>query len=380
MSSDIRRLPFTECVERLQNELIRDASTSAASEAKYKGRINDVYMFDIPSIIDWRHLRKSATITTTDDWNTGYISATSTTTITGASTLWTSANSNNMLVKVSGYDEVYRNTYSSATSGTIDRSWIGTNISSNTGYSMFQDRYALASDYDRMILDPDHCIYYWQTGNKRYLTYRDPDMFEEKQTTIPTYPAYYTVKWVNGDPYLFIDPPDFDDRTLEYLYLPTLKRMSEYTTGTITTLANAGTAVTGSSTDFDGFVTDTTNYDYYFRIDGDGTGARSVWYKISTAASDTSLTLSDAYAGTAISGGTSTYTISMLSLLPAGLDLALVYGAAATSAIDQTNKTQITGWATQYSRILAQYMSVEGKLEYSRQRIHTIYEKSGVRR
>ena len=375
--SDIRRLPFTEQVERVQTELIRDSSTG---ESKYKGRINDLYMFDIPSVIDWRHLRKSATITTTDDYGTGHISATSTTSLTGASTSWTSANSNNMRIKVSGYDEIYRCTYSAATTLTIDRSWVGTDISSNTDYSLFQDRYALASDFDRMILDPDHCVYYWSSGTPVYLKYRNPDIFEAKQVITPTYPAYYTIKWINGDSYLFLDPPDNTSRTIEYLYIPSLKRMSEYTTGTISTLANGGTAITGSSTDFDGFVTDTTNYDYYFRIDGDGTGANSKWYKISTAASDTSLTLSDAYAGTAISGGSSTYTISMVSLLPAGLDLALVYGGAIASSIDQNNDLQIKGWSIEYNKILNQYMAIEGKLDYSKQRVHTIYEKAGVRR
>ena len=157
-------------------------------------------------------------------------------------------------------------------------------------------------------------------------------------------------------------------------------RMSEYVTGTITTLANAGTAVTGSSTDFDGFVTDTTNFDYYFRLDRDGTGSASKWYKISTAASDTSLTLSDAYTGTAVSGGSLAFTISHISSLPVGLDLAMVYGVAAVSAIDQTNQTQIQGWAAMYTKIVDQYRAVEGKLDYGKQRIHTIYERTGVRR
>ena len=121
--ADIRRVPFTEQVERVQKEMIRDNS---AAEAKYKGRVNDVYTYDIPSEIDYRHLRLSSNITTTADYTTGNISATSGTTITGASTSWTSANSNNMVLKVSGYDELYRMTYSSATSLTADRSWVGT--------------------------------------------------------------------------------------------------------------------------------------------------------------------------------------------------------------------------------------------------------------
>lgn len=376
--ADIRRVPFTEQFERVQKELVRDNSTA---EEKYKGRINDVYTIDLPSQIDWRHIRKEASITTIADYNTGYISATSGTTITGASTVWTSPNSNNLLLKVSGYDEIYRNTYVSAISGTIDRSWVGTAISSNTAYSLFQDRYALASDYDRLILDSDKSIYYWLGGQRVYLKYRHPDIFEAKQTYTPNIPAYYTIKYLTGsDPYIFIDPPDTSSRTLFYVYMPTLIRMSEYTTGTITTLANAGTAVTGASTDFDGFVTDTTNFDYYFRLDRDGTASASKWYKISTAASNTSLTLSDAYAGTAVSSGTLAFTISHVSSLPAGLDLAMVYGAATVGAIDQTNKTQIQGWLTMYDKIINQYRAVEGKLDYGKQRIHTVYEKSGVRR
>ena len=364
-------------VERCQKELVRDNS---GSEEKYKGRINDIYTIDLPSHIDWRHIRKEATISTVADYSTGDISATSTTTITGASTSWTSANSNNLLLKVSGYDEIYRCTYVSATSLTIDRSWVGTDISSNTDYSLYQDRYALASDYDRLILDPDKSIYYWSGGQRVYLKYRDIDTFEAKQVYTPNLPAYYTVKWISGDPYIYIDPPDTSARTLFYIYMPTLSRMSEYVTGTITTLANGGTAVTGSGTDFDGFVTDTTTYDYYFRLDRDGTGSASKWYKISSASSNTALTLSDTYEGTAVSAGTLVFTISHVSSLPRGLDLAIVYGAATTSAIDQTNKTQIQGWASLYEKIVGQYRAVEGKLEYGKQRVHTIYERSGVRR
>ncbi len=375
--ADIRRIPFTEQVERLQKELVRDNS---ASEGKYQGRINDIYTTDIPSQIDWRHIRKEGTITTTADYSTGHISATSTTSITGSSSSWTSANSNNLLLKVSGYDEIYRATYVGATSLTIDRSWVGTNISANTDYSLFQDRYALASDYDRLILDPDKSIFYWSGGQRVYLKYREPDLFEEKQVYTPNLPSYYTVKWVNGDPYLLIDPPDTAARTLFYVYMPTLKRLSEYTTGTITTLANGGTAITGSGTDFDGFVVDTTNLDYYFRLDRDGTGSSSMWYKVSTAASGTSLTLSDAYGGTAVSGGSLSFTLSCVSSLPSGLDLAMIYGAAATSAIDQNNATQIQGWAASYTKILNQYRAVEGNLNFSKQRIHTIYERNGVRR
>ena len=144
-------------------------------------------------------------------------------------------------------------------------------------------------------------------------------------------------------------------------------------------MANGGTAVTGSNTDFDGFVTDTSTYDYYFRLDRDGTGSSSVWYKISTAASDTSLTLSDSYTGTAVSAASLAFTISHVSLLPAGLDLAMVYGAAMVGAIDQSNNAQLQGWIASYAKILTQYRTVEGNLNYGKQRMHSIYERSNVR-
>jgi hypothetical protein len=377
--ADIRRIPFTELFERVMTEMVRDRT---GAEAKYKGRINDQYTQEIPAQIDWRHIRLTSSITTIDDRTTGYITDISSTTVTGDSDVaWTSANSNNMLLKVSGYDELYRVTYSSATALTLDRTWIGDAISStDTSYTLFQDRYALSSDYDRMIQDPDRSVYYYSNGSKVYLEYKTPEEFESLQVYQPNTPTHYTIKWVNGDPYLFVNPPDNTSRSMFYTYIPALKRMSEYTTGTITTLANAGTAVTGSGTDFDGFVSDTTNYDYYFRIDGDGTGSSSKWYKISTAGSNTSLTRSDAYEGTAIAAGTETYTISMVSRLPPGLDLAFVYGAALVSSVDQDNEKQTRSWAGLLANIISKYAAIEGKKDYGKQRVRTIYERPGVRR
>ncbi len=373
--ADIRRIPFTEMVERLQKDFARD---NTASEDKFAGRINDTYSIDIPSQIDWRHLRKTSYITTTADYSTGSITVTGTT-VTGTDTAWTSANSNNMLFKVDGYDEVYRVTYSAGTTLTLDRTWIGDAITSSTNYQLYQDRYTLASDYDRLILDPNKSIYYWDEGQPVYLYYKDPDEFEALQDDEVNDPEFYTIKWINGDPYLFISPCDGDSRTIHYVYLPVLKRLSEYTTGTVTSLANGGTAVTGSGTDFDGFVTDTTNYDYYLRMDRDGTGAGSKWYKISSASSNTSMTLSDAYVGTTISTGL-VYTISMVSQLPPGLDLAIIYGAALVSSADKSNVAQAKVWAGIYDRLVNAYKAVEGKLNLGEERVKTIYERSGVRR
>lgn len=80
----------------------------------------------------------------------------------------------------------------------------------------------------------------------------------------------------------------------------------DYTTGTITTLANEGTAITGSgSTWTAGMV------GRYLRIDADGE-----WYKISAFTSTTAITLATEYQGTAIAAGTSAYTIGQMPITP----------------------------------------------------------------
>lgn len=80
----------------------------------------------------------------------------------------------------------------------------------------------------------------------------------------------------------------------------------DYTTGTITTLANEGTAVTASGSTFTSAMVGR-----YFKIDDDG-----AWYKISAVGSTTTLTLVSEYQGVAISAGTSTYTIGEMPNLP----------------------------------------------------------------
>jgi hypothetical protein len=81
---------------------------------------------------------------------------------------------------------------------------------------------------------------------------------------------------------------------------------ADYTTGTITTLANGGTAVTGSGTTFTNAMKGR-----YFQINSDGG-----WYKILTYTSATAIVLAEKYQGEAISAGTETYKIGELPNLP----------------------------------------------------------------
>lgn len=122
---------------------------------------------------------------------------------------------------------------------------------------------------------------------------------------------------------------------------------SDYTTGSITTVATSGvtTTVTGS-----GVVWSTAMIGRQIRIDqsdsaltlsGDGH-----WYEIASVPTSTTLTLTRTYGGTAIAAATATYTIAEVSLLPEPHNMLPVYEALKlyyTST--DPNKTQADTYA-----------------------------------
>lgn len=106
--------------------------------------------------------------------------------------------------------------------------------------------------------------------------------------------------------------------TMTMIYNAFTKDLSadDVTTGTITTLANGGTAVVGSSTAWT-----TAMAGRWLKTD-DGN-----WYKILSVTDTTHLTLLMPYQGTAISAGTSTFTIGELPRTPEATHEIAVYYA-----------------------------------------------------
>lgn len=103
--------------------------------------------------------------------------------------------------------------------------------------------------------------------------------------------------------------------------------IADYTTGTITTLAAAGTAVTGSGTTWTAPMVGR-----YLRITESDTAntGDGYWYEIASRSSSTAIVLTKPYAGTAISTGSAAYTIGQMSLLPEGYHELPVYDAVRT--------------------------------------------------
>jgi len=336
------RIPYTEMFEVVKNEWIRDSATEGSTiESKYKSHINYAYATLLPLSVDEEHLRKEAFVTTKADYSTGTITITvAGTSVAGASTAWTSANSNGFLFKATGKNLVMRVSYSAATSLTFDNSlaWTEDAIATES-YRIILDRFILPTDFNHMLMDNrqfPQVVYFWLNNGKSFLKPRTPSEYDKEFSFSYGIPNIYTVKkdFASNRLYLYIHPGDTDSRIVYYAYNPILTYMSEYTTGTVTLAAS--TAVTGASTDFDGNI-DTTNYDWYFRADADGTGSNSVWYKVASVSGDTGLTLSIAYAGSN-TGASKAYTISGVSKYPPSLDRAIMLMGTALAEPDPNQK------------------------------------------
>lgn len=89
--------------------------------------------------------------------------------------------------------------------------------------------------------------------------------------------------------------------------------IADYTTGTIVSIANGATTVTGSGTSWTSQMTG--RFIRITLLDTANTGDGQ-WYEISSVTSTTTLELVRSYGGSAISAGSAAYTIGQMPLLP----------------------------------------------------------------
>ena len=347
------RIPYTEMFEVVQNELIREAASG--EENKYKGQINLTYTNELPSVLPERYLRKEGFITTVAEYTTGTVTVGSgTSNIVGTGTTWTSAHTN-YWIKIDGEDPLHRVTYDAATSLDFQNSltWTGSSGSGKT-YTLFQDRYQLASDFDYLCSeDPENpaVVYVYSNGAKIPLYPWTEDAYNRNFNGTTGDPGQYAIKWESATPYIFVFPATSAAEIVGYYYVPVLTSMVEYTAGTITLTTT--TAVAGASTLWGALNTANT---YYLRNDADGTGSGSKWTKISSIDSSTAITLTSAFSYT--SGTGISYTISEITKLPARFDSSILYRAA--MVLDPDN-LQFNKWAALYQDAIGTDTRVESK-------------------
>lgn len=346
---------LSEIIEVAQTELVREASSN--SRPKYKGCVNQVYMNEMPSLLPERYIRKQGFATLTAAYSAGTITvASGGTTVLGASTSWTSANSDGMYLNAAGYNRLYRVSFTNSTVLTLNNSltWIGASAS-GVNYTLIQDRYALPSDFSYMASDnPEspNIVSYMVNGYQLYLAPLTNEEYDRNLVPTTSFSfANYTVKFDAGAPYLHVWPFPLNADIVSFWYMPVLTAMVEYTTGTIT--LTTGTAVTGMGTLFTSLNTANT---YFIRNDADGTGSASVWSQIATITGASSITLSAGFGGT--SGTGITYTISEISKWPARFDSAMLYK---TCLIVDPDNVQAPKWTELYTESIGMDKTVESK-------------------
>lgn len=148
--------------------------------------------------------------------------------------------------------------------------------------------------------------------------------------------------------------------------------IADYTTGTITSIANGETAIVGSGTTWTADmvgryiqITETTA----------ANGGDGFWYEIGSYTSATSIGLTKPYEGTTISAGTAAYTIGQCSVIPEAYDVAIVYRATALYWQNQNDlvraKTYWTlydggkeaGYTNDYGGLVLELLENEGETE-----------------
>ena len=182
--------------------------------------------------------------------------------------------------------------------------------------------YTLRGDIERPLSDPTVTV-----GTVRYTPKEAPNLRFWNQLNLVQYYSDIPEWWFfyNGQIQLF-PIPSAGTYTVTLSAKPKIIDLSiaDYTTGTIVSVANAGTAVVGDSTSW------TTGMGgLWMSITRSATANKGdgQWYEISSVTSTTALTLTRGYGGSAIATGAAAYTIGECSILPDQYDSLPLYRA-----------------------------------------------------
>lgn len=353
--------PYTQIVEDTMLEM-RENSTEVTVRNKYKRRVNDVYVREIPAKFEWDWNRAIGTISLLPKYSTGTVTMVNgSAAVVGVGTTWTTAMTG-MKFTVQATNEIYTFTQTGATTGTISPVYQGASGSALT-YEIFEYIYPLATDYSRLTTEPG--LYYDYSTGRTKLKWQDNTDFQRYFTTqtsqFPSYFSEYPVRTTTGLYQVQIMPPVDTARIISYEYIKALPELKEFTTGTATTTINSTTVTT--SADYSAWI----SAGQYFRINSDGT-----WAKILTV-STTTLTLDAPYPST---NATQPYTVSDVPNMPWTLHEALFYGACYMTATEQNSTQQAQGYLVGFLRCLDMDMAGRNRKRYGRQYMR----RTGIRR
>lgn len=286
-------IPFTELWERL---LTMGRVDVPNNEDYAKGLVNDTYTRSLPRAVDWDPLVQEGFLSMTPYYNTGTATITAgSTSVTGVGTTWTSAMivADGYKIKFAGNDNIYSFEYVGATSGTVSPALSEATDLTTVTYKIFRDEYSLASDFNRLLQNGS--VYSMSGGRTRDILREYPrDKFREDfspEVTDPIQRVMLTrTHSTTGYRLIRVNPPPKTAKVYPYEYIQLINPMTDYDTGTIA-VTNGSAAVVGTDT----FFTANVAVGDYFRVDGNGTGNSSKWYKIITVTDNTNLVLDSNY-------------------------------------------------------------------------------------
>jgi len=211
---------------------------------------------------------------------------------------------------------------------------------------------------------PDRCIrpkkIYVTVSGIRYpavFVYNEVDWQRIKYNGSQTKGNFLTHVFIRRNSFEMYPTPSTANNTITIIHESSYRFMAQddYTTGTITTLANDGIVLTGSSSEWDA-----TFAGRQFKIN-----AYPIWYPILSYTSATSLTLAKPYQGTAISAGSAAYTIGEFSRLPPSMHILPVYYAVAMYYNTKKDLTNMATFMGMFDAGLADGIALYGKRDSS---------------
>ena len=343
MSKNVKEIPLTEIVERA----IELARLREEVRSKVPGIVNDIYLRDIPKKEDWTFLLSTTSLTVTPEYKTGTVTAnTGDTSVVFTGATITSDMTGRRL-KISNNDYIYRTTFSNGTALAIAPALSGTQNVSGEAFSLFQNIYPLVSDFDRFPKNGG--IHIFRGGQRQRIEEKAYDYFTENANYTPNDNTEFcriTGTDTAGNRLMELIPPPQNTISVEYDYFRQLRPLRETTSGLISSVIAAGTAILGdANTRF----LDANTGDY-FRIDAFGKGADSEWYRIIAIQDNSSMSIQSAFGNSG--AASASYTISSVPEMPVMLHPAILYGTIAQIAADQ-NDSFVQGYMTEYAVILS---------------------------
>ena len=159
----------------------------------------------------------------------------------------------------------------------------------------------------------------------------------------------------------FYPVPSSSSNTITYNYRRIVRDLSvaDYTSGTIVSIANGGTALVGSGTS----MWTAGMAGKYIRIT---TGAAAnlgdgLWYEVSSVGSTTTITLAKPYLGTAIAAGSATYTMGDMMIIPEEFQILPLYRALSVFFRSvQPNADRATEYENLYQAQMRQFKEQYG--------------------